>query len=168
MEYLWILFLHVLFGIVWAGGGIILGFFIVPSVLDAGPAGGAVMLWAVRRKLPVIMTIAGTIVIVTGLRLYMLRFSMAWLGTANGIVLSLGAILALGAFAIGVFVQRPAAQRMSTLAAEIAKAGGQPDPARAAEVQALRAKLGMAARLTAWHLMGAATLMAAQRIASRL
>ena len=43
MEYLILIFLHVLFGIFWAGGAIVAGFFIFPSVLDAGPAGGAVM-----------------------------------------------------------------------------------------------------------------------------
>jgi hypothetical protein len=168
MEYLILVFLHVLCGIFWAGAGIVLGLFVVPSVMEAGPQAGGVMLGIARRRLPMVMTVLGAIVVLTGLRLYMLRFSPAWLSTPNGIVLTVGGVLGLGAFAIGVFVQRPAAMRMGVLAAEIARAGGTPDPARAAEVQALRAKLGRAATLTALHLLGAATLMAVQRLASAM
>jgi hypothetical protein len=168
MEYLSVLFLHVLFSIIWAGGGITAGFFIIPSVIDAGPAGGAVMQGVVRRKLPMLMTVAGTIVLLTGVRLYMIRFTWEWLGSANGIVLTLGAALGLGAYGIGVFVQRPAAVRLGALAAELARAGGTPSPAQAAELQAMRQRLGKAARLTAWHLLAAATLMAAHRLAAAM
>lgn len=152
-------------GIFWAAAGIAVGLLIVPSVMDAGPGGGAVMQGIVRRKFPMIMTITGTIVILTGLRLYMVRFSWAWLQTPDGIVLTLGGILALGAYAIGVFVQRPTAQRLGVLAAEMAR-GGAADPARAAEMQALRARMLRVARLTAWHLAGAAALMAGHLLAT--
>ena len=58
MEYLILIFVHVLFGIFWAGGAIVAGFFILPAVVDAGPAGGAVMAGVVRRRLPVIDELA--------------------------------------------------------------------------------------------------------------
>jgi hypothetical protein len=163
MEYLTLVFLHVLFGILWAGGAIVAGLFIIPSVIDAGPGGAAVMAGVARRRLPLVLTTAGSIVVLTGLRLYMLRFSSDWIASPHGLVLTLGAVLGLGAFVIGVFVQRPAAMQLGALGARIAASGAPPTAEQAAELQALRARLQRVARLTAWHLIGAAVLMASHR-----
>lgn len=102
MEYLSLIFLHVAFGILWAGGGIVLGLFIVPSVMDAGPAGGAVMAGVVKRRMSIVLSGAAVIVVLTGLRLYMIRFTTAWLGTAEGLAIAAGAVLGIGAFVLGV------------------------------------------------------------------
>jgi uncharacterized membrane protein len=168
MEFSVLILLHVAMGIVWAGGAIVLGLFIVPSVLDAGPAGGVVMVGVVKRRLPILLTVAGGLVVLTGLRLYMQRFSGDWLTTPEGIVLTLGAILGLGGFVLGLFVQRPTVQRLGALAADIARAGGAPDATQAGELRALQGKLRRVARLTAWHLAGASLLMASHRLASML
>jgi hypothetical protein len=106
--------------------------------------------------------------VLSGLRLYSMRFSTAFLGTPEGIVLTLGALLGLGAFFLGVFVQRPAAQRMSALGAQIAAAKGPPTPEEAADMQALRARLSKIARLTAWHALLASLLMAGHRLAAMM
>ena len=50
MEFPVLILIHVVFGIFWAGGAIVLGLFVVPAVLDAGPAGGAVMAGVVKRS----------------------------------------------------------------------------------------------------------------------
>ena len=168
MEYLILIFLHVLFGIFWAGGAIVAGFFILPAVVDAGPAGGAVMAGVVRRRLPVIISLAAVIVLLTGVRLYMLRFTPEWFLTKEGLVLSLGALLAIGAFVIGLFVQKPVAERLGALAGQLAAAGSAPTAAQAAELQALRARLRRVANLTAWHLLVASILMAGHRLAAVL
>ena len=167
MEFPVLILVHVVFGILWAGGAIVLGLFVVPSVLDAGPAGGAVMAGVVKRKMPVVLTMAAGLVVLSGLRLYMLRFSGAWLLSPEGIVLSLGAVLGLGGFALGL-VQRPIVQKLGALAAEIAKSGGPPNASQAGELRELQAKLRRVARLTAWHLLGASLLMASHRLASML
>ena len=168
MEYLVLLFLHVLFGIVWAGGAITAGLFIVPSVIEAGPQGGAVMAGVVKRRFPVVMVIAATIVVLAGARMYMLRFSTEWLTTPEGLVLTIGAILGLGAYALGVFVQRPLVSRMGAMAAQIAASGAPPTTQQTAELLAMRARLKKIAALTAWHLVGAIVLMAGHRIAAVL
>jgi hypothetical protein len=100
--------------------------------------------------------------------LYSMRFSTAFLGTPEGIVLTLGGILGLGAFVIGVFVQRPVAGRLGALGAQIQAAGGPPTPEQAAELGRLRERLGRVARLTAWHLLLAAFLMASHRLAAMM
>jgi uncharacterized membrane protein len=168
MEYTVLILLHVALGTFWAGGGIVLGLFVVPSVLDAGPAGAAVMAGVVKRRMPVVLTFAAALVVLTGVRLYMLRFSGAWLTSAEGIVLSFGALLGLGAFALGVFVQKPTVQKLAALGAEISKSGGPPTTAQAGQLRELQAKLRRVARLTAWHLIGASLLMASHRLASML
>ena len=75
-------------------------------------------------------------VTLTGLRLYMLRFDPAWIGTPEGIVISLGAIFGLGAMVLGMMVLKPTAE-----------------------------KLGVA-RLTAFHLIAASLLMASHGLAA--
>jgi len=168
MEYVTLILLHVFFGILWAGGAIAAGFFIIPAVLEAGPAGGPVMAGVLKRRFPVVMTASALVVVLTGLRLYSMRFSLDWLGTTHGIVLSIGALAGIGAFIIGFFVQRPTADKMGALGAKLAAKGAPPSPEEAAEMQALRTRLGKVARVTAWHLIVAALLMAAHQLAARL
>jgi len=168
VEYLSLVFLHVLFGILWAGGAVATGLFIVPSVIDAGPAGGAVMAGVVKRKFPIVMTVSAWVVLLTGLRLYMIRFSTSWVTTPEGLVISLGALLAIAAFVMGVFVQKPTVEKLAALGAEVAASGAPPSPAKAAEMQTLRTKLRKIASLTAWHLLAAAALMASHRLATAL
>jgi len=168
MELSTLILLHVFFGILWGGGAIALGFFIVPAVLEAGPGGGAVMAGVVKRRFPTAMTAFSLIVVLTGLRLYSMDVSAAWLGTPQGIVLSLGGLAGLGALLIGVFAQKPTAERLAALGAQIAAAGAPPTPEQAAELQALRQRLGKVARLTAWHLIVAALLMASHRLAAMM
>jgi uncharacterized membrane protein len=168
MEYHVLLFLHVLSAIVWAGGVITLSFFIVPSVLDAGPAGGAVMAQVTKRKMPTVLITAAIVVVITGLRLYMKAFVPGWLATPHGIVLTLGAILGLGGFVIGVFVQRPLVDRLTALAAKVAASGAPPTAAQAAELQSMRDRLRRIARITGLHLLGAATLMSIHRLVATM
>lgn len=168
MEYPFLILLHVVFGILWAGGATVLGLFVLPAVADAGPAGGAVMAGVVKRRMPVVLTMAAALVVLTGVRLYMLRFSSVWVTSPEGIVLSLGALLGLGAFVLGVFVQKPTAEKLVRLGGEIAKAGGPPNASQAGELRALQAKVQRVARLMAWHVIGASLLMASHRLASML
>jgi hypothetical protein len=168
VEYGSLIFLHVAIGIFWAGAGIVLGFFILPAVLEAGPAGGAVMGGVAKRGLPLVMTLAGLLVVLTGARLFMLRYTAGFLGSPEGIVLTLGAILGIAGLAIGFFVQKPTVQRISTLAGQIAASGGPPTPAQAAELQALRQRLRRTGAVLAWHLIAASALMASHRLATML
>jgi len=168
VEYPVVIWLHVFFGIIWAGGAISAGLFFVPAVLDAGPAGGTVMAGVVKRKFPIAMTVAAIMVVLTGVRLYMVRFNPDWMTTPEGLVLTFGGILGVGAFVLGVAIQKPAAERLTALGAEIAASGAPPSQAQVAEIGALRAKLARVARLTAWHLIGASLLMASHRLAALL
>jgi len=167
MEYASLVLIHVLFAILWAGGAIVVGLFVLPSVSEAGPAGGAVMAGMLKRKFPIVMTVSGALVILSGIRLFTLQpLSGSWFTTSHGIVLTLGALVGIAAFLMGIFIQKPTAERLGALAAQVAAAGKPPTPEQAAEMTALRTKLGKAARVTAWHLIAAAVLMSGHRLAA--
>lgn len=166
MEYLGLVFLHVVFGVVWAGGGVVLGLFVIPSVVEAGPAGGAVMAGVMKRKLPIMMTVAGLVTVLTGARIYFVRFSTEWLRTPEGIAITIGALLAIEAMIIGIFVQKPVAQKIGALGARMASAGRPPTPEESSEMRALQGRLRVAATVSAWSVLGAAILMAAHRLAT--
>lgn len=155
--------LHISAGVASAGFAMFLGWFLMPALREAGPAGGPVMAAVLKRRLSMWMNVAGLIVVLTGLRLYMLFFNGNWLKTGTGIVLTLGAILGLGAFFIGQMVSRPTAKKIEALGAAIAAGGGKPTAEQSAQMQALSAKAFKAARLNAWHLAGATVCMALAR-----
>jgi len=166
LSYTLTVLIHVFFGILWAGGAIALGFFVIPAVVEAGPAGGAVMGGMVaKRKLPHWYTGFAILTVVTGLYLLHIRSAAnpEFWGSKEGIVLSLGAVLALGGFGIGMGMQRPAALKLGALAGQIAAQGTPPSPEQGAQMAALRAKLLKAARLQAFHLTAAIVCMASHR-----
>ena len=166
MEYSAVVLLHIFFAIIWAGGAFATGIFLVPAVAEAGPAGGAVMAGVTKRRFPILMTVSALIVVLSGLRLYMLRFDPAWVGSPEGIALSLGGLLGIAAFLIGLFVQKPTVERLGALAQKVGASGAPPTPEQAAEMAELRQKLVRVARITAWHVAAAALLMASHRLAA--
>ncbi|MEO7192769.1 MAG: hypothetical protein ABI051_17105 [Vicinamibacterales bacterium] len=168
MEYGTLIFLHVFFGLFWAGAAVATGLFILPAVLEAGPAGGAVMAGVAKRRFPLIMTGAGILVVLTGLRMFSLRFTPEWIRLPEGMVLAVGGLLAIVALIVGVTVQKPAAERLGTLAGRIAASGAPPTAAQLAEMQTYRSRLVMGGRLTAGLLIGTAALMAVHRLAALL
>lgn len=165
MELAFLRLLHLCFGFLWAGGAVIMGLWVIPAVVAAGPAGGAVMQGVVvDRKLPQVLTVSGLITVLCGLRLYMLKFSMGWLTTPEGIALSLGGLLGIAAFFIGVMVQRPRAAQVAALGAEIAASGGPPSAEQQAKMAELQGKLVRTGKVLAWHLVASVVLMSAMRL----
>jgi hypothetical protein len=164
MEYLLLVFLHITFGVFWAGGAVLVGLFVVPSVVEAGPAGGAVMAGFAKRRLPVVLSITGVLTVLTGLRIYFVRFSTEWLQTPEGMAITAGAILALIALVVGLTVSRPAALRAAALGAEIGKAGGPPTAEQKTEMQKLQGRLRQAGQIVSWALIGAVLFMASHRL----
>jgi uncharacterized membrane protein len=168
MEYTVLVFVHVLGAILWGGMGLMAYFFLIPSVQEAGPAGGAVMAGLMKRKMSLVMNIAAYATVISGLRLYQLRFSMDWLTTAQGLGLTLGGLLGLGALAIGQMAMRPTAEKLGDLGAQIKAAGTPPSPEQAAQMAALGAKMGKLAKVMGFHMLGAVVLMTLNRLLAQL
>ncbi len=159
--------LHIGTGVFWAGSVMYLAAFISPAANALGQDGGKFMQQLSRtNKLPQWMMLISTLSILSGLRLIMIRsgnFQAEWFTTHEGMCFSVGGILALGAYIIGMMVTKPAVDRMAQLGEAIAKAGGPPTPEQAQEIEKMRMKIAKGVKLVAFHLAGTVILMAIAR-----
>ncbi len=162
--------IHILFGVFWAGTAMFNAIFLIPAVRALGPAGGPVMQEiAGKRKLPVYFLVAGLLTVLSGFGLYWYDsagFTNGFMRSAGGMTFGIGAVLALIAVLLGIFVVTPAAMRTGKLGAEIAAGGKPPTPEQAAEMQQLQAKLGKMAAVAASLLTLTTIAMAVGRYVS--
>jgi len=168
MEYLNILrLLHIVCAIFWGGALMYLALFIVPAVKALGPDGGKFMQQLSRtNKLPLVMSIAGTLTVLGGILLIERLsggFEMSWFGTPHGIIISIGGTLAIIAYVIGLSVNKPAVDKMAAIGAAAGKAGGPPTPEQMQELQRLREKLFWGVNAMAYLVLGAAVAMSIVR-----
>lgn len=148
--------IHILCGVFWAGTIMMMAVFLYPAAGASGPEGGKFMQTLVKtRNLPVVMSTLATLSIIAGLWMYWLDsdgFSMQWIHTGFGHLLTVGGIAALLAYSFGMTIVRPAAGRMGKMAAEIAAAGAPPTPAQMQEIGGLRMKMFRWTKIMAWLL----------------
>jgi uncharacterized membrane protein len=168
MEYLIFLrFLHIVSAIFWAGSVMYLALFIVPAVKALGPDGGKFMQQLSQtNKMPLIVTLAGTLTVVAGILLIERisgGFTPEWFGTPHGIIISIGATFAIIAYLTGIFVNKPTVERIAVIGKAAAEKGGPPSPEQLAELQKLRSKLFSAINMTALLVLGAAIAMSIVR-----
>ncbi|MES2202615.1 MAG: hypothetical protein V4498_10220 [candidate division FCPU426 bacterium] len=170
MEVAILRLLHIVSGILWVGGAFLFGIFLIPAVREAGPAGGPVMGGMVKRKLPLWIAVFAIVTILCGLRLFMINVggSPEYLFSPTGICLLIGATFALVAFAFGMAVQRPTADKMGKLGAAIQAQGTPPSAEQQAEMKRLSGIIGKVAKRTAILLLHAAIFMAGSRLAGTL
>jgi uncharacterized membrane protein len=158
---------HILFGMFWAGSLVFFATFLVPSVKDVGPDGAKVMAALQRRRLLDVMPVVAALTILSGLWLYWrlsAGFNTAWVTSRFGAALSLGGLLSIVAFGIGVAVMRPAALRAAALAQRLATSPEGPDRTeQLAVVQRLRQRSATAGRFVAMLLILATASMAVAR-----
>jgi len=159
--------IHILCGVFWAGTLMFFAVLLEPSIRECGPEGGKVMTALIRRNYLNLLPAVALLNILAGVE--MMRrvsgsFSAEWFRTGTGKTLSLGALLAMTAFTIGVSVMRPAALRIVAIMAGIAQSPASPEKdAQLARVQALRVRAMVALRWVASLLALATIAMAVAR-----
>jgi hypothetical protein len=145
--------IHILFGVFWAGTAMFTALFLIPSIRAIGPAGGPVMQQIAQvRKLPVYFLGSGFLTVLSGLGLYWYDsagFTNGFMRSGGGMTFGIGAVFAILAMTVGIFVASPAAKRAGALAAAIAAGGKPPSPEQMAEMQQLQARAGKASALGA-------------------
>lgn len=159
-------FLHIVLGVFWAGTMVFTALFLLPSIRDAGPDGAKVGLALAKRRFMEIMPIVALVTILSGLWLYWRvsgGFQPAFMHSATGTTLGLGAASAIVAFVIGVTVVRPSMIRAAALGQSVAQAAPADRDALLAQAQALRLRAGAAGRLVALFLALTVTAMALAR-----
>jgi uncharacterized membrane protein len=159
--------IHIAAGIFWVGAAFVLFLFIQPSVKDLGPEGQRFMgHLAARKRLPTVILSSGLLTVIAGALLYWRvsgGFDVAWIRSGPGIGFTIGALAALITLILGLTLTKPAVDRIGALGQEIARGGGQPTPAQAAEMQRLQARTVALGRVSMVLLAIAVATMATAR-----
>ena len=159
--------LHIVAGVLWAGGAILMGFFIAPAVNATRPESVRFMQHlAGPGKLPVWMMTASWVTVICGIAMFAPATGALAPGimrSPRGITLSLGALFALGAFLEGLLVNAPSARKIGAIGQAIAASGKGPTPEQVQQLQALQGKLSRGTARGAVLLLLAVALMAAAR-----
>lgn len=158
--------IHIIAGAVWVGSVAFLTFFLMPSVVAAGPGAGPFMKEFGQRKFPQVAIMLMVLTVLSGLGLMWVSASRSdgtWFSSPMGRMISFGAALTIVAAVFGVMVNRPTAERMQKLAAEMQGAGGAPSANQVAAMKALQSRMTMASRVVTALLLLALAAMAAAR-----
>jgi hypothetical protein len=140
--------LHIAAGVFWAGGAMLMGWFIAPSAKRTGPAAGPFMQTLLKARVADYMFGAAVVAVAAGLWLF---FSTGGVrtGSLQGWALNLGALAGITAILVGGIVQRPTGAKIQQLGGAVAAAGGPPTQEQAADMGRLQARMGSAASTTA-------------------
>jgi uncharacterized membrane protein len=144
--------IHIYGAVVWAGTSLFVAFFLLPAMGAAGPAGAPVMGALVKRKLFTIIPIVAVITMLAGLRMLWLvsgGFSAQYFASRSGRTYATGAVFALATFVLFMAVNHPAIGRMMQLGQQMAIAPEAERPRLAAEMNAVRARAGLASKVAA-------------------
>lgn len=143
---------HILAGVAWAGSVFLFVTFVQPASAAIAPAGAPFMGELLGKRRLVDRLIAfGSVTVAGGLFLYW-RDADTYGGVADfatttfGTWVTIGAVSAIAALAIGAFGTRPRVLRLLALGRQAAEGGGSPTPAQAAEMGAMQGQLKVLAR----------------------
>lgn len=157
---------HIAVGTFWVGTMIFNAFFLMPSMLEAGPDGMKVAAGLARRRFLDIMPPVAGLTILSGLWLYWkasLGFQPAYMRSAVGMTYGVGAVAALIAFALGVVIMRPSMLKAAALSQAAASAAPEDRATKLAEAAALRQRGAETGKFIAVVLIIAVAAMAVAR-----
>ena len=159
--------LHICLGVFWAGALVFVAFLLMPSVRDAAPEGGKVMLALMRRGYMNILPVVAILTLVSGFWLYwntMETVGPLWASSMSARVYGAGAVAAVVAFLLGIFVLRPTGKKLQALMEQMANTPeGQARATVAEEMNAPRARMAATAPWVAVLLAIATICMAVGR-----
>lgn len=154
--------IHIVGGVLWVGGSLIMTFFIVPTIGATGESGQKFMGHVMNRlKFSTWMAVASGSTVLAGFILYGLdaRAGAAWVRSDFAIGLGIGAGFALIGFVAGILVGR-ATRAMAGLAAQIQ---GQPSSAQMTQLQAIQKRQATLSIISVVTLLLATVFMAIAR-----
>lgn len=159
--------LHIVLGVYWAGTIAFTALYLEPSVRAVGPPGGQVMAQLVKRGHLNVMPIVALITILTGIELYRRAsagFELAWIGSTQGMTLTIGALTAIVALVVGVFVMRASSLKAMAKTPSAQQAPDGPERERLLEeIQSLRRRATLSLRWVAGLLGISVAAMAVAR-----
>ena len=170
MDHGWIALLrlvHIIGGVLWIGGVVMVSVFLIPATRDLGPSGGALMEYLTRvRRLPIYLMVVAVLTVLAGIALFIIdssSYGSAWAGSPAGMAYSIGGVFALATVVVGMAVNSPAGRRLGNLAGEVRAAGNPPTPEQSAAMGRLRRRLAAGSYAAAILGILAAAAMAVAR-----
>jgi uncharacterized membrane protein len=164
MIYLiWLLrIIHIVAGVIWVGGTLIMTFFIAPTIGATGESGQRFVGHLMNNlKFSNRMSAAAGSTILAGFILFWLdsRAGESWLRSSFATGLSIGAAFAIIGFVFGIMTGRTA-RAMAQLGAQIQ---GKPSPDQVAQMQAIQKRQATYSTIAAITLVLAVVFMAIAR-----
>ncbi|MGQ0848694.1 MAG: hypothetical protein ACT4OP_06190 [Actinomycetota bacterium] len=150
--------IHIVGAVFWAGGVMMIGWFISPSARRTGPAAGPFMQSLLKSRVADVMVTAGVVTVLAGGWLLGIRGIAlnAWQGWA----LLTGAAAGVAALLFGIIRQRPTAARIQQLGAALQASGSPPTAEQTSELAMLQIRMGRYANLLAGLMVVAVAGMA--------
>jgi len=143
--------IHIGAGVIWAGTVMSFGRYVEPVVNESGPAGQTFMQGLLRRGFNTFMLTMAVTGILSGAYLYW-RVSGGlrpdWIGSSFGLTITIGAITALAAFALGPIFYIPLGKRAEAISKGIGPGG--PSAEQRAQLTAITHRL---ARVGQWSMV---------------
>jgi hypothetical protein len=158
---------HILAGVFWVGAALMTFLFLQPTAREVGPAAGPFMahLAGKKRLIDWVLRAAG-LTILAGLLMYW-RVSGGldpdWIGSAEGIAITVGALCGIAAFSLGLTIVKPSLMATLAIGRDVAAGGGTPTPEQAAKLQALQKRGKDVGQIIVPLLIVAVAAMAAAR-----
>ena len=158
---------HIFSGVFWVGGAILFFVFVEPAARATMPLSQKFMqTLLVRRHFNHYMTAVSALTVFGGAVLYWRDsggLSLAWITTPTGLGFTIGAVVAITTFLMGLFVIKPRAERLGAVSMQIEAQGTPPTPEQLAEIGALNAALTKIGRADFFMLTIALLCMATAR-----
>jgi uncharacterized membrane protein len=155
--------IHIVGGIFWVGAGLLMNFFIAPTMRATGDAGrqfGGHMM--TKTRVVTAMNISVYSTVIAGVWLYGIDsqwLASAWMSSSSGIGFTIGALFGLVGFVTGL-MNGANNQKLAKLGAQIQ---GKPTPEQAAQLGAVARQQGWVVPVNTWTLLLAALFMATAR-----
>ena len=150
-------------GVFWVGAGLVMFFFIGPTLgatADAGQKFAQHLM--LRTRFTAILTTSAILTVLAGAILYWRDsdgFNSAWLHSGQGLGFGVGALFALIGLVFGAMV----GNTNGALAKLGSQIQGKPSPEQMAQIGALRKRLALVSPINAYSLLIATLLMATAR-----
>lgn len=143
--------IHIFAGILWVGSAIFFLFFIEPTIKSFGPSGQQFMQHLVsRQRYPQFMGMVSLLTVLAGGALLWISsggLRGGYFRSGPGIGFTIGSVVGIAVFLMGIFLMSPIGKRMGELGQEIGRSGGPPTTAQAAELQSLDQRLAKLERI---------------------
>lgn len=161
--------IHVLAGAFWFGSASLVVLFLAPAAAEVGPAAGPLVSNLVlKRRLTRAVVGSGVVTVLAGAALFWQDARRSgslgsFVRSDFGLAMTVGALAALVALAIGLAIVAPGMERAVRTAGSLARLDGPPPPEQAERLRALQARTRRASRTALSLIAIAAAAMATAR-----